>query len=74
VYLVGFHALAQGGVDHLVARNRTLAGKCSGHDGGVPVAAVTPHLAMVARQSTLNKGFNLFCGHNISLVYQERIL
>jgi hypothetical protein len=63
MYLVGFHALAQGGVYHLVARNRAFASECGSDHRGVPVTAVALHFAMVTRQSGLNQGLDLFWGH-----------
>jgi len=63
MYLVGFHTLAQGGIHHLVARNRAFARECGSDHRGIPVTPVAFHFAMVTCQSTLDQGFDLFCVH-----------
>jgi len=58
--LVGLHAVAQRGIDLLVALDETLAFKGGGNDGGIPVAAIALGRTLVAGQPSGDQGFEFF--------------
>jgi hypothetical protein len=61
--LIGLHFLAQSGVHLLVALDQAQALKLGGHDGGVPMAAITLDTQVLAGQLAGDDGLELIGCH-----------
>jgi hypothetical protein len=66
VNFVRFHLLAQGGINHLVPLYRAFTFKCSGHNRGEPVAAVSIERNVLAQEAGGNHVPDLVCSHIIN--------
>ena len=65
MHLVSLHAVAQRGLDLLVALNQALALELAGDDGGVPVAAIALQCAVLAGKAGGDQGLEFFCSHGV---------